>query len=361
MADIGWKIGVEIELLAPRGSSRETLARRVAERIGGTATRIFHPESELSAVPGQPIFANLTLGYRVDDPQGNWAASFVDDLTLQADLDKGRAPQPGWYRIVADDMRFLRLAGRHCDAEQPLDAVLAPFSALFGTEPEAHPGGMYRVQDPSGASLAIGAPLPGERERPCEIVTAPMDRDQAEILEALLDDARALGFVAPKEGATHIHFDAAPLKSASFVARFVRLMRLHRDGLRKLVGVNPNCIRLGDWPLELDRLVFSQTFADADWTTAKAALSEIELTKYCDFNLCNMLSESEEKQTLEVRILPTMFDGEEIALVAALFAGILRLALDEEGPIPETMVGVLASPYFLSETSEYWKLRLSNL
>ena len=67
MSDIDWKIGVEIELLAPKGTSRETLAKRVAERVGGTVTRIFHPESETSAVPGQPVFENLTLGYRVTD------------------------------------------------------------------------------------------------------------------------------------------------------------------------------------------------------------------------------------------------------------------------------------------------------
>ena len=97
MSDIDWKIGVEIELLAPKGASRETLAKRVAERVGGTVTRIFHPESETSALPGQPVFENLTLGFRVADARGNWVASFVDDLTLQRDLDKRHAPQPGWW------------------------------------------------------------------------------------------------------------------------------------------------------------------------------------------------------------------------------------------------------------------------
>ena len=260
MSNIDWKIGVEIELLAPLGRSRETLARRVTERVGGSATRIFHPESETSAVPGHPVFENLTLGYRVTDAQGAWVASFVDDLTLQADLDKGHAPKPGWYRIVADDARLLRLAQRHCDAEAALEDVLGPLAALFGTQTQAHDGGMVRVVDAHGASVAIGAPLPGERERPCEIVTAPIESGHADILEALLGDARALGFTLPREGATHIHFDAAPMRDPRALARLVAFYETHRATLRDFAQSNPACVRLGGWPPALARLVAAVSY-----------------------------------------------------------------------------------------------------
>jgi len=57
---VSWTIGVEIELLAPRGASRRTLAE-----VYGTPRAFFHPQSELSAVPDTPVFENLTLGFEV--------------------------------------------------------------------------------------------------------------------------------------------------------------------------------------------------------------------------------------------------------------------------------------------------------
>lgn len=129
---LNWKVGFELELMAPPGASRRDIAERVAARVGGAATRIFHPESEHSKVPGTPVFENLTLGYRVTDAEGNWVASFVDDLTLQADFHKEAKPRPGWYRIVSDDARFLRLIERQCDPEAPLESVLDPIAELFG-------------------------------------------------------------------------------------------------------------------------------------------------------------------------------------------------------------------------------------
>jgi len=172
--EVNWKTGFEIELMAPIGKSREDLARALADKQQGAVQRFFHPQSEPSKVPGRPTFENLTLGFHLLDAYGQNVASFVDDLTLQADFNRQRAPRPGWYRIIADDARLLRLVIRHCDAALPAGAVLAPLSGLFGTEPLSHESGMYRVEDDRGVSVAICAPLPGERERPCEIVTAPI-------------------------------------------------------------------------------------------------------------------------------------------------------------------------------------------
>jgi len=337
MSDIDWKIGVEIELLAPKGASRETLAKRVAERVGGTVTRIFHPESETSAVPGQPVFENLTLGFRVADARGNWIANFVDDLTLQRDLDKRHAPQPGWYRLVADDARLLRLAARHCDAQAPLERVLTPFAALFGTEPERHDGGMVRVVDTNGSSIAIGAPLPGERERPCEIVTAPIEADHLAVLDHLLGDARALGFTIPHEGATHLHFDAAPMRSAGAVARLVALYEAHHATLRDFARSNPACVRTGGWPPELARVTGDTRFEALDWEAARARLARAGLRKWCDINLANLVNAPEDKDTVEFRIFPATLDAGQIMRWAKGCEAILRFCLAPEAPvIPST-------------------------
>lgn len=239
---LNWKIGFEIELVAPPGVTRQDLARQVAKARGASVHTFFHPQSELSEVPGKPVFENLTPGFAVVAPDGAPFAAFVDDLTLQADLRHNAPPVAGWYRIVADDPRLLRLVMRHCDPSAQLDYVLEPLASLFGTEQQPHESGMMRVTDDRGVSVAICAPLPGERERTCEIITAPIEEDHGAVLSELLSHARSIGFTVPREGATHLHFDADRLCSAPVIARLVQLFDAHRDALRTLVGVNTNAV-----------------------------------------------------------------------------------------------------------------------
>lgn len=325
---LDWKVGFEVELMAPAGLSRRDLAERTAGRVGGTVQRFFHPQSEPSAVEGRPVFENLTPGFRVVDGSGRWVASFVDDLTLQRDLDRERTPVDGWRRIVADDGRLLRLVDRHCDPDAPGDTSLEPLAALFGTSAQRHPGGMVRVVDVRGRSVAIDAPLPGERERPCEIVTAPMESDPAGLLDGLLGDARALGFTLPAEGATHVHFDGAPLCSARAIAALVGVFGRHGEVLKRLVGVNPGCVRLGAWPEALSALTSSAAFQALDWPAARAALGEAALVKYCDLNLVNLLTDRTDKHTIEVRVLPAMLDTGPLLAASALFEGVLGWCRD---------------------------------
>jgi hypothetical protein len=357
---LSWKMGFEVELMAPAGRSRADLAARTARRLGGRVRRFFHPQSEPSATPGQPVFENLTLGFEVLDGEGRRLAAFVDDLTLQQGLDRQAAPRPGWYRIVADDGRLLQLAMRHCDAEAPLARVLDPLAALFGTAPAPHPSGMVRIEDARGVSVAIGAPLPGERERPCEIVTAPIEADHEAVISALLADARAEGFTLPAEGATHIHFDAAPLRSAATIARLVETLALHGEALKQLVGVNPNCVRLGPWPDALISLAETAEFRKLAWPDATAALGEVGLSKYCDFNLLNIASDNTSKYTFEVRILPAHLDPATILEAAALFEALLRWCGDtasSKAPPPRTLarlIDLLAMP---RSTARIWRAR----
>ncbi|CAA6805951.1 MAG: Amidoligase enzyme, partial [uncultured Thiotrichaceae bacterium] len=220
---LDWKMGVEVELLAPKGRSRYDLALAIARSCSGTVNSFFHPQSEPSKVPGAPVFENLTLGFEVLDAQGDLLVCCVDDLTLQHDLDRKQAAKDGWYRIVSDDMRFLRLIMQQARANAPLPEVLEPVAKLFGSELARNPDGMVRLSDDRGVSIAIAAPLPGERERPCELVTAPIADKHHQRLHALLSIADALRFYAPVEGATHIHFDAEPLCHAPVLANLVAL------------------------------------------------------------------------------------------------------------------------------------------
>ncbi|WP_309628166.1 amidoligase family protein [Brevundimonas sp.] len=358
---LDWKTGFEIELMAPAGASRQDLAQRVAMRVGGTVQRFFHPQSEPSAVEGRPVFENLTPGFRVVDGQGHWVASFVDDLTLQRDLDRERPPVDGWRRIVADDGRLLRLVERHCDPDAAGDSSLIPLAALFGTEIVRHPSGMVRVADDRGRSVAIDAPLPGERERPCEIVTAPIEADHAGVLGTLLADARALGFFVPVEAATHVHFDAGPLCSTAALAALVATWTQHGAGLKRLVGMNASCVRLGDWPEGLAVLTRSDAFAAMDWAAAKVALVGIKgLGKYCDLNLVNLINGRADKHTVEIRVLPGLLEAHEIVAAAALFEGILGWCRDagRGEAVPGTLVELLIQSPMDDGARRLWLDRL---
>jgi len=319
-----WKMGFEIELMAPPGRSRLELAERVARRGGGAVRRFFHPQSEPSAVKGLATFENLTPGFEALDAGGQPLGRFVDDVTLQEGLTKSAAPRPGWYRVVADDARLLRLVMRHCDAEAPLAETMAKLAGLFGTAIEPHASGMVRVSDDRGVSVAIGAPLPGERERPCEIVTPPLEADHEAALESLLGEARGLGFAAPAEGATHIHFDAARLTSAAAIANLVNALGLHGAALKRLVKTNPRCTRLGHWPEGLNALVNAPHFAALPWEKAREGLASVGLKKFCDFNLLNIAAASPSKHTFEVRILPVYLEARPAIAAALLFEAILE-------------------------------------
>ena len=326
---IGWKIGVEIELLAPRGKSRRTLAEYYAERAGGAVRTFFHPQSELSLVPDVPVFENLTLGFEAMDARGEVIACCVDDLTLIEDLDREAPAQPGWFRVVSDDRRLLELVMRTGRADGgPMEAV-GPVAALFGTAPEQFDGGIIRVTDRNRAPIAMASGVPGERERPCEIVTPPITSDHEARLEALLAPARKLGFTLPVEAATHIHFDGAAFCDARAFRNLVRVLTTWGPALKRLVGTNPRCRRLGAWPDALYEVVEAPDFVGLPWDDAKARLAEVGLSKYCDINLKNIIHDVPGKPTIEVRILPGLCETAPIVDAAALFEGLLRRACDE--------------------------------
>jgi len=329
VSDPQWKIGVEIELLAPKGSSRLALAEALAEAHDGAVRHFLHPQAEPSEVPDLPLFHNLTQGFEVLDADAQPVARLVDDVTLQDDLDRSAAPLPGWYRIVGDDPRLLRLVTRHCEPTDDLEHMLQPVAALFGTEPEAGPGGMRRIHDGTGASIAIGARLPGERERTAELITPPIETDHFSRLEALLEPARRLGFTAPLEGAVHIHFDAAPLCSAPVFRRMVQLLTEHGPGLKQRFKTNPRCRRLGPWPDALFDVVEAPDFADLSWPDALSRLDRVQgLSKYCDFNVMNIVGVIERKHTLEARIFPVWMHAEPILEAATAVAELLKEATD---------------------------------
>jgi hypothetical protein len=350
------RTGFEIELLAPVGSDRRTLADVLAARRGGSVHRTFHTDSEPSAVPGVGVFRHLSPAFDVVGPAGEPVARLVDDITIVADLPRPGAgtttgapidlatgttagttvgTPSGWYRLLSDDARLLRLVERLADPHAPMATVLDPVADLFGVRADVLPAAT-RVNDPTGATVAVAMPLPVGRERPCEIVTPPLVQGHLRALEALLGPARELGFTVPQEAAVHVHVDGAPFRDPAAFANLVRLFAHWREPLWAALGTNPACRRLAPLPDALVELV-EQPWEDADgrtgWQRLQEAARAAGVTKYADVNLAQLVAARPLRDTVEVRILPGDADAHAIVRRAAIVEQLLLRCLDP-APVP---------------------------
>ncbi|GAA2611172.1 amidoligase family protein [Paractinoplanes durhamensis] len=318
------RIGFEIELMAPPGRSRRSLAYDLAGRHGGRIRPVWHHDSEPSLVPGLGRFLHLTQGFEVTRADGSPMCTLVDDITLLDGLEPRTPAPPGWYRVLSDDPRLLSLLAANCDPGAPLDAVLDPVAALWGMPAELI-GDVVRLDDPSGATIALVAPQGGERDRPCEIVTPPITENHRAALEELLEPARDLGFTVPNEAAVHLHLDGGPFRAPHALANVVRLFAHWREPLRQLLQTNPACRRLAPLP---DELVAAAE--DPDFESLRKAADAGELTKYFDVNLTQLFAARPIRDTIEIRILPGAIDADEIVSRAALVELLLDRCLEPE-------------------------------
>jgi hypothetical protein len=360
-----WTLGIEIELLAPQGLSRLVLAEGLAAMHQGQVNRFFHPQSEPSKLPNTPVMENLTLGFEVTDSEGKLVARCVDDLTLQADCNKQTPPRQGWYRIVSDDARLLRLVSQVASASDPLETVLQPVAALFGVELIQGPNGMVKVSCEDGLPIAVAAPLPGERERPCELISPPLLRSEIPVIEKWINLARDLNFTAPHEGATHIHIDASHFCSPSVFRNLVTLLWLYGDLLRMLFKTNPHCRKIGTIPKPLWEMVHSDQWNSLDWIEACEHLKKLSLSKYMDFNLRNLIYKTPNKHTIEVRILPVWLEYEPLIMAIDLIQAVFERSFDPmstfASPGQIDITNLLNSLSLSYSTRTYWLQKLPSL
>ena len=341
------RIGFELELLAPRGSSRRTLAEALAYRCSGQVRAVWHHDSQPAVVPrlgGR--FLHLTQGFEVTGPSGNVVCTLVDDVTIEAELDATAAAPPGWHRILTDDSRLLQLLSRYSDPAGALDTALDGVASLWDEHVE-RVGNVWRL-DAVGVTIALAMPSGGERERPCEIVTPPLAENHAVALEELLATARGLGFTVPQEAAVHLHFDGAPFRDPHTLANVVRLFAHWREPLRELLGTNERCRRLAALPADL----VAAADSNPTWDELRQAASRSGLTKFFDVNLTQLLRDDPLRDTLEVRILPGAITAGEVIERAALVETLLDRCA-EPTPFP-------APPASLEEaTTELRRLAVS--
>ena len=302
-------LGVEVELLAPRGLTRYDLALAIAKRIRGTVHRFFHADSELSKTSHTPLFYHLTPAFEVRDATGKWVVRCVDDVTLRDSLNPQAPAQEGWYRIVSDDARLIGLIKQQTPANLTLAESLSIVGALFATQPVKNEGNVYRLATQANEPIALAAPMPGERERVCELITAPLPyNNYVETLALLLQDAKSLGFLLPKEGATHLHFDGNAFTSATTLATLMNRLHEQRLSLRQQLNTNPHCTRIGAWSAGIINTINADDFSELSWQQARQRLAEQTISKYCDFNIRNLVYPQPNKHTFEVRILPSCLE-----------------------------------------------------
>ena len=141
----------------------------------------------------------------------------------------------------------------------------------------------------------------------------------------------------------------------------MRVLHIHGSGLRRLVGANANCTRLGDWPAALYELVQQDDFIDLSWPQVQTRLRALTLTKYCDFNLKNMIEGTPDKHTFEVRIFPVWLDALPVLEAAGLFEAILNWSI-ETGParaeVPASLSGLLKALPMSESLRDCWFKRL---
>jgi hypothetical protein len=288
---------------------------------------VWHHDSEPSLVPGLGRFLHLTQGFEVVDAAGALVCTLVDDVTLVANLDLRTRPEPGWYRVLTDDARLLRLLAGRIDPGAPIGEALDPIAALWGVRVERH-GEVFQL-DSGGATIALAAPQGGGRERGCEVITPPLTADHEMTIDELLRVARELGFVVPREAAVHVHHDGAPFRSAPALANVVRLFGLWRLPLHALLDTNPACRRLAPLPTEL----VQAATGTPTYEELRDAAAAGGLTKFFDVNLTALFAQKPVRDTLEVRILPGAIDTQDVVRGAALVERLLERCLDET-PIP---------------------------
>lgn len=299
-------MGLELELLTPKGHTRVSFARALARRVKGRVEFGFKYFSEGTLPDGRPL-CRLSLAARVVEPDGRVLVTLVDDNTIR----DGLAAKPAGRTLHAtDDLRLALLAERVCwsDSEH---ARLEQLEALFDGFVEDG-----TLHDAFGNPLVITLNEPRSWHRVCEVVTRPLDgnRERRSVVDAVLATAKALGCTLPSTAALHAHYDAAPWRDVKRLSRLVMEHAAYRDAWWAELTPNPGCLKLAPFPADLVRV--AERSGRVGFSTFAAALRLAGATKACDLNVLGVIEPHPRQPTLEVRCLPMSLEVD--ALLSSL-------------------------------------------
>lgn len=310
------RVGLELELLAPRAVDRAAVARAVARAVKGRVEYGFKYYSEGQLPDGRPVCL-LTDAVRVRDRRGV-RLTIVDDNTIRE-----RLPARPRARTLAatDDLRLALLAERVGWSVDPATRLRALRDVFAGAEVRGE------LFDGYGHKLIARLEVPTAYARVCELVTRPLEpHERRSEVALLLRVARELRLTVPAEAALHAHFDAKPWQSTPRLRRLILDAAEHRAAWMDRLRPNPRCRKLGTFSPELVRV--ARHALGVPFKTFAAALALAGAKKECDFNLLGVIQPRPRQRTLEVRCLPMSLEADEvlasIATAEALLAAVHR-------------------------------------
>lgn len=295
-------MGLELELLTPKGHTRVSFARALARRVKGRVQLGFKYFSEGTLPDGRPL-CRLSLAARVVERDGRMLATLVDDNTIR----DGLAAKPAGRTLHAtDDLRLALLAERVCWSDRE-DARLNQLEALF--EGFVEDGTLH---DAFGNPIVITLIEPRSWHRVCEVVTRPLDGngERRSVVDAVLATAKALGCTTPSTAALHAHYDAEPWRDVKRLSRLVVEHATHRDAWWAALSPNPACLKLAPFPADVVRV--AQQPGRVAFSTFAAALRLAGATKACDLNVLGVIEPHPRQPTLEVRCLPMSLEADAV-------------------------------------------------
>ncbi len=314
------RVGLELELLAPRGRTRVDVARALARRFGGHVEHGFKYYSEGKLLGGRPL-CRLSHAARVVERGGRVLVAVVDDNTIREGLGRDGRGTPAMLH-AADDVRFALLAERVCWSRRgAVDSRLAPLASLLGGSVEEH-----GVLDAYGHPVVVATRESAARARVCELVTRPLAAsERGRVVTALLDEASRLRLTVPAEAGLHAHYDAGPWRSTRALRRLILESAARRDEWAAALRPNPRCRKLGPFPPDVVRV--AREGARVAFPTFAAALQLAGLHRSCDLNLLGVVERHPRHATLEVRCLPMSLGAADVlrslATVEALLGAVL--------------------------------------
>lgn len=319
------KCGYELELLAPAGETRYTIATYLAKHYSCQVTPFFHRESDLwpKSLHSKPFYC-LTRGFRLEK-DGSWQFKVVNDMTIGKQIDLEKSIEEDWYHLLSDDIRLIDLMHSHCDPNAKTPVILLPIAKLFRTTIQKN-NDIFQVIGPRSSLICASHRFFGDRNRICELVTAPIHNNHKETLQKVLALMIQKGCTIPEEAAFHIHFDAIDFYTPPLLLRLIRYFHVWSNILKALIPPNPNCTRIGAYAATVIDYAFDKKNQSLSWSQTTDSLKKLGAQKYCDFNFVNVLNvakDNPQKRTIEIRTIPMTFDADALVAATGLFSGFL--------------------------------------